>query len=88
VILTLGERGAFVSTDEIEEMIAAPSVRAIDATAAGDVFNGVLAVMIAERKSLIESVRWANAAAALSVTKMGAQPSIPTREAVEKFFRM
>jgi ribokinase len=85
VILTLGERGAFISTDEIEEMIPAPRVRALDATAAGDVFNGVLAVMIAEGKSLDEAVRFANVAAALSVTKMGAQPSIPRREEVERF---
>jgi ribokinase len=88
VILTLGERGAFISTDETEEMIPSPRVRALDATAAGDVFNGVLAVMISEGRSLVDSVRWANAAAALSVTKMGAQPSIPTREEVKGFLGM
>ncbi|UCF44647.1 MAG: hypothetical protein JSV99_12135 [Planctomycetota bacterium] len=55
------------------------------ATAAGDVFNGTLAVAMAEGKPLKEAVRFANAAAALSVTKLGAQPSAPTREEIEKF---
>ncbi len=86
VILTLGERGAFIAANGVEELIPAPPVKAIDATAAGDVFNGVLGVMIAEGKSLGDAVRWANAAAALSVTKMGAQPSIPNRKAVGDFF--
>ena len=85
VVLTLGERGAFVSGEGCEELIPTRSVKALDATAAGDVFNGALAVMVAEKKDLREAIRFANAAAALSVTKMGAQPSIPTRKEVENF---
>jgi ribokinase len=57
----------------------------VDATAAGDVFNGTLAVAIAEGKSLKEAVSFANAAAALSVTKLGAQPSAPKRDEIDKF---
>jgi ribokinase len=60
-------------------------VVAVDSTAAGDVFNGALAVALAEGKSMIESVTFANHAAALSVTKLGAQSSAPTRRDVDLF---
>jgi ribokinase len=59
-------------------------VRAVDATAAGDIFNGALAVALAEGRGLAEAVRFANAAAALSVTRSGAQPSAPTRSEIER----
>ncbi|MCP4710619.1 MAG: ribokinase, partial [Planctomycetes bacterium] len=55
-------------------------VKAVDATAAGDVFNGALAVGLADGKTLGQAVSFANAAAALSVTKLGAQPSAPQYE--------
>jgi ribokinase len=57
-------------------------VDAVDATAAGDVFNGALAVALAEKASLKDAILFANAAAALSVTKLGAQPSAPHREEI------
>ena len=60
------------------------AVQAVDATAAGDTFNGALAVALAEGRDLGPSVRFANAAAALSVTKLGAQASIPERGAVDE----
>lgn len=84
VIITMGERGAFVKTAGISARISGFAVEAVDATAAGDVFNGALAVALAEGKGLEESVRFANAAAAMSVTKMGAQPSIPKRVEIER----
>jgi len=85
VLVTLGARGVFVVTGDHSEMVPAFSVTAVDTTAAGDVFNGVLAVALAEGKNLNEAVRYASAAAALSVTKLGAQASAPKRTGIERF---
>lgn len=85
VLITLGARGTYVGTAQIRKMVPAFIVNAVDSTAAGDVFNGTLAVALAEKSRLLEAVRFANAAAALSVTKLGAQPSAPRREAIEAF---
>ena len=74
-------------TNEVTELVPGFKVKAVDATAAGDVFNGALAVALAERKPLTEALRYANAAAALSVTKLGAQPSAPKRNEIEKMIR-
>jgi ribokinase len=87
VLITLGFRGAFVATEKIREMITGLKVTAVDSTAAGDVFNGALAVSLSEKTPLIDAVRFANAAAALSVTKLGAQPSAPLRKEVEEFLK-
>jgi hypothetical protein len=57
------------------------------AQAMGDIFNGALSVALAEGKTVLDAVRFANAAAALSVTRLGAQPSAPTRADIEKFLR-
>ncbi|MBE6428212.1 MAG: ribokinase [Planctomycetaceae bacterium] len=85
VIITLGKEGVLVS-DGISEPTALPaiSVQAVDSTAAGDAFSGALACGLAEGKSLIEAVKFAITAAGLSVTKLGAQQSMPTREEVER----
>jgi ribokinase len=56
----------------------------VDTTAAGDAFNGALAVATAERKPLVEAARFASAAAALATTKAGAQPSLPLRPEIEQ----
>jgi ribokinase len=85
VILTLGARGAYVFESGSGELVPGFEVQAVDTTAAGDVFNGSLAVGLAEGKPLAKAVRFANAAAALSVTKLGAQPSAPTRSEIEAF---
>ncbi len=87
VIVTLGSRGAFISCpkEEIRELVPGFPVDAVDTTAAGDVFNGQLAVSLAEGYSLRDAVRSAHAAAALSVRKLGAQSSIPRREETDYF---
>jgi ribokinase len=83
VIITLGPRGAYVHSDRFSGFVPGFKVKAVDATAAGDVFNGALAVSLAEGEKLDQAVRFANAAAALSVTKPGAQPSSPRRAEIE-----
>jgi len=83
VIITLGARGVFVSSPGMVGMVPGFEVKAVDTTAAGDVFNGALAVALAEALPLSDALRFANAAAALSVTRLGAQPSAPTRADIE-----
>ncbi len=87
VIITMGASGAYVSDSAsgCRMMVPGFDVKAEDTTAAGDVFNGQLAVALTEGKSLQDSVRLAHAAAALSVQKMGAQSSIPRREETNHF---
>jgi ribokinase len=84
VIITLGARGAFLATASEAQLVPGYKVKPIDTTAAGDTFNGALAVALAERQPLADAVRFANAAGALSVTRFGAQPSVPTRQEIEK----
>lgn len=85
VILTLGSRGAFIADASGKQLVRGLKVKAVDTTAAGDTFNGALAVALAEGKTLPAAVRFANAAAAISVTRLGAQPSAPARAEIEKF---
>ena len=82
VILTLGDQGALLATAEDIQLFPSYSVKAVDATAAGDAFCGTLAVSIARGDSWESAVKFANAAGALTVTKLGAAPSIPMREQV------
>jgi len=79
VIITLGSEGAYLYNTEGGQHIPTVKVTPIDSTAAGDVFNGALAVAISEGKSLREAIQFANRAAAISVTRMGAQASAPFR---------
>ncbi len=85
VILKLGSLGAVVATRGAVYRVPGFPVTAVDSTAAGDTFNGALAVALAESRSLEEAVRFANAAGAISVTRRGAQSSIPRRAEVDDF---
>lgn len=80
VVITMGAQGAYVLSDDTDQLIAAPRVQAIDTTAAGDTFNGALVVGLAEGMTLANAVAFANQAAAFSVTRLGAQASAPTRQ--------
>ncbi len=83
VIITMGAAGALVLSDEFTCMIPALKVRAVDTTAAGDTFNGALAVALSEKRSLHEAIAFACRAASISVTRIGAQSSIPHRQEIE-----
>ena len=87
VIVTMGAKGFLLAADDKMEFVPAVKVNAVDATAAGDAFTGSLAVGLAQGKTLADAATFANYVAALSVTKMGAQSSMPTREAVEDFMK-
>lgn len=80
VVITRGSKGAYILSDDFEGMVASVKVEAVDTTAAGDCFNGALAVGLFEKMSLKEAVQFACKAAAASVKKMGAQSSIPYRK--------
>jgi ribokinase len=86
VIATLGEAGCLVVGRE-NATVPGRRVTAVDATAAGDAFNGALAVALAEGRSLLEAARWANVAASISVTRRGAQPSLARREEIVEIAR-
>lgn len=83
VVITLGARGALVAGGGLRELVPGFPVQAVDTTAAGDVFNGALAVALGEGRPLLQAVRFAHAAAAISVTRLGAQPSAPGRAEIE-----
>lgn len=82
VIITMGAAGAFLLTEKVSTMVPVVPVKALDSTAAGDVFNGALAVAISEGNNLEDAVIFANKAAAISVTRMGAQASAPYRKEI------
>ena len=87
VILTLGARGAFIADGGAGAWLPAFKVKAVDTTAAGDIFNGALAVALAEGRALSAAVDFAQAAAALSVMRLGAQPSAPRRREIDRLVR-
>ncbi len=87
VIATLGDKGALLADASGMKVIEGYSVQAIDTVAAGDSFNGALAKALVDGMSLEESIRLANAVGALTVTRQGAVPSLPTREEVESFIQ-
>ena len=87
VLITLGGRGVYISSNGRSEIIPAYVVEAVDTTGAGDAFNGGLLAGLAEGKDLWESAVFANALAALSVQKLGTTPAMPLREEIDEFLR-
>jgi ribokinase len=87
VIITLGARGAFISDSTGGRRMPGFKVKALDTTAAGDIFNGALAVALAEGKSNSAATQFASSAAAISVTRKGAQSSAPSRSEIVRFAR-
>ncbi|MBK5720659.1 ribokinase [Dysgonomonas sp. Marseille-P4677] len=82
VIITLGSLGALLKEGDSYHQIPAEKVEAVDTTAAGDTFCGALSVAISEGKDLVSSIKFANKCSAISVTRMGAQASLPTRQEI------
>jgi len=85
VIVKLGEQGVALITAERSQLLRAPAVTAVDTTAAGDVFNAALAVTLTDGAEIAAACRFANRAAALSVTRRGAQASAPSRAELDAF---
>ena len=83
VLVTVGSQGAYLCTDTVSELIPTRRVKAVDTTAAGDCFNGAFAVALSEGKAPADAARFANRAASVSVTREGAQSSLPWRKEVD-----
>ena len=86
VIITLGDQGALLVTEQRVVHVPAREVQAIDTTAAGDAFIGGLAVAVMQGLPLEEAVRYATCAGTLAVTRFGAQTSLPSAEQVQAFY--
>ncbi len=85
VIITLGSRGVWVSANGEGRRVPGFKVKAIDTIAAGDTFNGALVTALLEGRAMDEAIRFAHAAAAIAVTRKGAQPSVPWRKEIDEF---
>lgn len=87
VIITLGSRGVWLSENGKGKLVPGFKVKAVDTIAAGDTFNGALVTALLEGKAMSDAVRFAHAAAAIAVTRPGAQPSVPWREEIDAFLQ-
>ncbi len=87
IVVTLGEEGALVAANGLQELVPTYRVPVVDTTAAGDAFAGAFAVALSEGLSIHQATLWGNAAGALAVTRAGAQPSLPTREEFDAFLK-
>jgi len=87
VIATLGKRGAMIADRDGKKIVSGYRVKSVDTVAAGDAFNGALAAALVGGKTIEEAVKFANAVGALTVTKRGAIPSLPTLNEVERFIK-
>lgn len=87
VIITLGSRGVWASVKGEGRRVAGFKVKAVDTIAAGDTFNGALMTALLEKRALDDAIRFAHAAAAIAVTRKGAQPSVPWRKEIDEFLR-
>ena len=84
VVITLGSKGAFIKENGSYHKVPAIKVKAVDATAAGDTFCGAICVALAEHKNIIDAVEFANRCASVTVTRMGAQSSLPYRGEIDE----
>ena len=82
VLITLGKQGAYLQTNALKILVDAPSVKAVDTTAAGDTFSGAIAVAVAEQMDWEKALQFACRAASISVTRLGAQASVPYRNEI------
>lgn len=82
VVITMGSAGALIKEGNQYHQIPALRVKAVDTTAAGDTFCGAISVALSEGKSLVDAIKFANQCSAITVTRMGAQASIPYRKEV------
>jgi ribokinase len=87
VIITLGSRGVWLSENGSGKRVPGFKVKAVDTIAAGDTFNGALVTALLEDKPMEDAVRFAHAAAAIAVTRKGAQPSVPWRQEIDEFLQ-
>lgn len=87
VIITLGSRGVWLSENGKGQRVPGFRVKAVDTIAAGDTFNGALVTALLEEKPMADAVRFAHAAAAIAVTRKGAQPSVPWRHEIDEFLQ-
>ncbi|MBE3179846.1 ribokinase [Enterobacter cloacae complex sp. P3B] len=85
VIITLGSRGVWASVNGEGRRVPGFKVKAIDTIAAGDTFNGALVTALLEGKAMDDAIRFSHAAAAIAVTRKGAQPSVPWRKEIDEF---
>lgn len=85
VAITMGSRGVWLSESGEGQLISGFKVEAVDTIAAGDTFNGAFVTALLEGKSAAEAARFGNAAAAIAVTRSGAQPSVPWRQEIDSF---
>jgi ribokinase len=85
LVVTLGSKGACILRNAEPTYISSFPITPVDTTAAGDAFNGALAVALARGESLSQAVRFANAAGAITATRLGAQPSLPTGAELDRF---
>jgi len=87
VVVTLGKQGALLVTSDKAQLFPTRSVEVVDTTAAGDAFNGAFALALSEGQPIGQAIRFANVTASISVTKLGAQSSMPDRETVEAILK-
>lgn len=85
LIITMGDEGVSYVDNNVRKIVPAHSVQVVDTTGAGDTFNGAFAVALAEKMDIHTAIKFANAASALSIQKLGAQSGMPLREEVETF---
>ncbi|VDZ70804.1 Ribokinase (plasmid) [Klebsiella aerogenes] len=87
VMITLGSRGVWLSCEGESRRVPGFKVQAIDTIAAGDTFNGAFVTALLEGREVSDAIRFAHAAAAIAVTRKGAQPSVPWRKEIDEFLR-